>query len=210
MYTHTKSSALCHLEYSKVGDTRAIEFEDMELASLNKKVIRRLECVSRFMLRYILADKPKVWEKRPAPTESDGWPVSGWNEEVHGVGQPVYICIPRTPKDSILDGEEFVIKGRIIETQKVRNPKKMKDYEAVKFNGHAKLIIELNETLRINQMRKENNSLIIEQRQKLEESEDLTHRVWAETNKMGFNIASWVAYFPGLDELPSTKKTRGT
>ena len=88
--------------------------------------------------------------------------------------------------------------------------KKMKDYEAVKFNGHAKLIIELNETLRINQMRKENNSLIIEQRQKLEESEDLTHRVWAETNKMGFNIPSWVAYFPGFDELPSTKKTRGT
>ena len=82
----------------------------------------------------------------------------------------------------------------------------MKDYEAVKFNRHAKLIIELNETLRINQMRKENNSLIIEQRQKLEESEDLTHRVWAETNKMGFNIPSWVAYFLGFDELPSTKK----
>ena len=92
----------------------------------------------------------------------------------------------------------------------LREHETLKDYEAVKFNGHAKLIIELNETLRINQMRKENNSLIIEQRQKLEESEDLTHRVWAETNKMGFNIPSWVAYFPGFDELPSTKKTRGT
>ena len=91
----------------------------------------------------------------------------------------------------------------------LRENETLTDYEAVKFTWHAQLIIEINKTVRINQMREENNLLIIEQRQKLEESDNLTHRVWAETNKMGFNIPSWVAHFPGFDELPPTKRILG-
>ena len=90
----------------------------------------------------------------------------------------------------------------------LRKNETLKGYEAVKFKGHTKLIIEIDAALLINRMRKQTSSLITEYRQRLERSEDLTKRVWAELHKMGHDVPNWVVGFqrgPGLSQ-PRTLK----